>query len=168
MLHKKAGAVEKGIQNTSNILSFIGMGMLLVLMVLGTADVIGRYLFNKPITGTLEISEILMAGMVFFGWPYTQAVMGHVRVDLIVSRFPRRAQALTDFISTLLALALFSLIVWRGIETAISYWHSNRTIDILYIPIFPFQLFVPFGAFFLCLVLIIQLLHSIAEMRKVD
>jgi TRAP-type C4-dicarboxylate transport system permease small subunit len=157
---------EKGIRPVSNVLRVVGMGMLSVLMFLGAADVIGRYLFNKPILGTLEVSEILLAGIVFFGWAYTLSVEGHVRVDFFYLRFPVRAQRIVGFFTSFFSLVLFSLITWRAAKTAIFYWQGNKLVPILKIPVFPFQLFVSLGALALCLELIIEMSYFLFQARR--
>ena len=140
--------------------------MLLVLMLLGAGDVIGRYLFNRPIMGTLEISEILLAGIVFFGWAYSQAVRGHVRVELFFERFSPRAQAVLDSTALLLMLAFVSLVAWQSALLAIERWEAGRVMQSLNIPMAPFLLFVPLGAFFLCLELILQIIHRIPNIAR--
>ncbi len=140
--------------------------MLAVLMLLGAFDVIGRYVFNRPITGAFEISEVLLAGVLFFGWAYTQATRGHIRVNILVRRFSARGQALTDLINSVLGLVLFSVITWQAALIAIAYWETNRIIDVIMVPLAPFRMFVSVGAFFLCLEFIVQILQSLSEMRK--
>ena len=168
MTSKKILSIEKLIGVLTSIFSYIAMGMLLGLMFLGAVDVIGRYFFRSPIIGALEISEILLAGVAFFGWGYTQAIKGHVTVKIIVSRFSHKAQVILDFSNSLLMLLLLGLILWQGIETAISYWRSNRWIAVINVPMFPFQLFVPIGALVFCLVLMVQIVHLFSGMRKGD
>ena len=51
--------------------------MLLGMMFLGACDVVGRYLFNSPITGAMEISSILMGGMVFLAWASSSRPTSH-------------------------------------------------------------------------------------------
>jgi TRAP-type C4-dicarboxylate transport system permease small subunit len=166
LLDKRNQGTEKAVYKISNMLSIVGMGMLLGLAVLDTVDVICRYFLSKPIVGTLEISEILLPGIVFFGWPYTQARKGHVAVRFVVDRFPLRAQVFVDLLSYLLMLIFLSLIVWRGIVTAISYWHSNRWIAVINVPIYPFQLFVSLGASVFCIVMFFQMCHLLTQIRK--
>ena len=165
---KKAQALEKGIRKTENILISIGMVMLFMLMVLGASDVIGRYVFNRPILGTLEVGQILMAGVVLLGWAYTQAKRGHIRVELVTTHYPPRIRAILDFVSSLLALALFSLIAWQSVLTAILRWQRQELVHIIDIPLAPFMFFVSLGAFFLCLELIIQMIHLLPQMTRGD
>lgn len=163
MLFKK---VEQGIRYAENILAGIGGFFFLVLMFLGASDVIGRYVFNKPIMGTLEISEVLMAGVILFGWAYVLKMGSHIRIELLVSHYPSRARAIVNFVTLLLSLGLFSLIAWKSVMLALQYAQENRVFQTLGFPTAPFYFFVPIGAFFLCLEFIIQMLHLIPEMRK--
>lgn len=157
---------EKIIGIVCNILRYVGVGMLFVMMILGAADVIGRYLLNSPIPGVMEISEILLAGIVFFGWAYTQATRGHITVDLFFSRIPHRGQTMFQLIHSIVGLILFALIAWQATRKAVVYWKVNMLVDVIRVPMAPFQMFVSVGAFFLCLVFIAQILQSLSEMRK--
>ena len=158
--------IEKGIRYTGNTVAGIGGFLMLVLLLLDTGDVIGRYVFNNPIKGTLEVSEVLMAGMVLFSWAYTQKMGGHVRVDLFISRYPSRARAMVNFATLLLSLAPFSVILWQSAIIAAHYTQQHRVLPLLSFPSGPFHFFVPVAAFFLCLELIVQIAHLIPEMRK--
>lgn len=140
--------------------------MFMAMLFLGTGDVFGRYLFNKPITGTLEISTALMAGIALLGWAYTQRRRQQIRVDLFISRFSPRAQAIADFAVLLLSLILFAVITQQSAILAALYWEEGRIFQTLKFPTAPFYFFVPVGAFLLCLELIIQIFEAIPKMRR--
>ncbi len=165
MSSRKVEALEKGIKSTSNILSAIAVGLLFILMVQGAADVIGRYVFNKPIIGTLERGQILLALMVVLSWGYTQTAKAHVSVDLFIRRLPPRARAISDLATTFLALVLFSLIAWQGVVTAKLYHDAGRLIYVIHWPLAPFQLFVSLGALVLCLVFIMEMIQLFRQMK---
>jgi TRAP-type C4-dicarboxylate transport system permease small subunit len=163
---KKAPALEKGIRTAENVIAAIGGVMLLVMMLLGAADVIGRYGFNSPISGAINVSQLMMGGVVFFGWAYTLSKKSHVTVDIAFNHYPRRAQAIIEFVMLILSLLLFSLIIWQSILIAIKDWQVGNLVNVIRIPITPFKLFIPFGAFFLCLESIIQMVHLVPQMRR--
>jgi len=162
---KPVQGFEKIVNNMCRILNTIGAALLFILMVLGAADVIGRYLFNKPIVGTLERGQIILALMVFLSWGYTQIKKGHVNVELFVSKFPPRIRAVTDFITTLLMLIFTILIVWFSAIMAIETHYSGEKIYVIGWPMAPFQLFVPIGGIFLCLVFILELIKYVHQMK---
>lgn len=140
--------------------------MLLVLMLLDASDVLGRYLLNKPVKGAWEVSQILLAGVVLFAWAHTQAKGGHVKLDLFVTRLSPRAQAMVDFVTSLLGAVLFGLVVWQAAGMAMIYWEAGYIVDVIRIPLAPFQLFVSLGALFLCLELIIEMFEHLRQWRK--
>ena len=53
---------------------------------LTTVDVVGRYVFNSPITGVFEITEYLVLILIFSFIGYTQSQKSHVAVDLLLAR----------------------------------------------------------------------------------
>ncbi len=166
MSTSKAHIWEKSIRYVSNGLRVIGTGMLCLLMLLGAGDVIGRYFFNKPIMGTLEVSEILLGGIVFFGWAYTLYLQAHVKVDIFYSRLRPRMQGIVGLFTSFLSLVLFSLIAWQAAKIATTYLKGHRLVPLLNIPLYPFQLFVSLGAVVLCLELIVQIIHLVSQVRK--
>lgn len=165
LAHIGAGRFEKNIKGVTSLFDSMGMVLLVVLMFLGTADVIGRYLFNKPIIGTLEVSQVLLGSIAMLGLAGTQVVKGHVNVDFLLRQFPHRARAMVSFSTTCIASIVFALISWRALIIARVYHEAPRLIYTINWPLAPFQLLVSLGAAMLCLVLIIDLINYIAEMK---
>jgi len=161
---KKVQGFEKIVHHICRVSNAIAAVMLFLLMILGAADVIGRYGFNAPITGTLERGAILLALMVFLSWGHTQTMKGHVRVELFIAQFPPRLRVITNFLTTLFSLALFILIIWQSTLAAIEAHTAEELIFVIHWPVAPFQLFVPIGASFLCLVLIMELIQYLLQL----
>jgi TRAP-type C4-dicarboxylate transport system permease small subunit len=158
--------LEKGIKKVTNIVNSIAVVMLFILMVQGGADVIGRYLFDKPIIGTMERGQVLLGLMVLLSWGYTQIEKGHVSVDFFIAQFSARTRAMIHFCTTFMVVVFFSLIVWQGLVVAKQYHEGGRIIYVIHWPLALFQLCVPVSAFFLCLVLIMEMIQSFYEMKK--
>src|SRR5262249_10768590 len=53
------------------------------LMALTTSDVIGGYIFNWPIRGAFEITELLLLTLIFAGLPLASRADEHVTLDFI-------------------------------------------------------------------------------------
>jgi TRAP-type C4-dicarboxylate transport system permease small subunit len=157
---------EKIVRWAENILVCIAGLMFLLMMFLGAGDVLGRYLFNNPIRGTMEISELLMGGIVLFSWAYTQRRKGHVTVDLFIAQYPPRLRAGLNIVTLFLSLVLFVIITQQSTVLAMTYWQEHRVIPTIQIPTAPFHFFVPIGGLLLCIEFIIQMLRLIPDMRK--
>lgn len=90
--------LERGIQRLSRAINGIGVGFLALMMFLTGTDVTLRYIFNRPIAGAYELTELMMVILVFWGLSYTQLEKGHVAIELVFSRLPKTAQAIVDII----------------------------------------------------------------------
>jgi len=141
---------------------YIAVSLVLIIMFYTTADVIGRYLFDKPVTGALEICEFTMVGMILLGIAHIQAEGGHVRITLFLRYFSPRVKAITDIIHSTLAAGIFSIVAWQGMSAAIIDFNRHLTSDLLrWLPIWPFKVIVSIGAFFLAVELLIELVEFI-------
>ncbi len=131
----------------------LGLSFIALMMLLMTADVTGRFLFNSPIFGTIEIIEVFLVIAVFASIAYCAMVKGNVAVDLLVRRFPQKGQDVTDIIIDVTSLAFLSVMAWASadrIEFAIKTMERSTTIDI---PFWPFRIVSVIGIALLCIVL---------------
>ncbi|XKH59982.1 TRAP transporter small permease [Halomonas sediminis] len=97
---------------------------LFALMLLTTADVVGRYFFNAPILGTVELTQQMLAAVVFLSLPVACWREEHISVDLLDAVFPARFIWLRQLIVNLVvALALWVIAdrVWSLAERAFAW-----------------------------------------------
>jgi TRAP-type transport system small permease protein len=157
----------QGIKKIEYTLAVISCAFIMILMLLGAADVLGRYLFNHPITGAYEISQVIMAGVILFAWAFTMRKGMHVRVDMFVARLSPRPRAILNLVTTAVSLVMFIIITWRSAFVALQYVNEQRAFQTINFPSYPFHFFVPVSAFLLCLELIIQITYLGQELRRV-
>lgn len=157
------GEVKKGIRRINYIVCAIGMAMIIPLMLLTFADVMLRSFFNKPIPGTFEISQYMLAVFILLGAAYTQQVKGHVGVDFVTSRLSPRLRAIFEIVTTLLSLLIIAVVVWQGWVVGIE---EKAVSDQLRIPQYPFKVLVAVGGFLLWLELLVDLFGSFGKLRR--
>jgi TRAP-type mannitol/chloroaromatic compound transport system permease small subunit len=160
---EKVGKIKFWIQRLNRWVCYAGMLLILPLMLLTTVDVIGRAAWARPIPGIVELSSYILDIFILLGLAYTQQVKGHVRVSIITSRLPPRAQLFLEILVTLLSLFIIVLLAWQGFvvgfeETAVS--------DMLRIAQRPFKLLVGVAAFLLCLELVIDLATAFTALKR--
>jgi len=151
------------IQRLNRWVCYGGMLMIIPLMLLTSADVIGRAAWARPIPGIVELSSYMLDVFILLGLAYTQQVKGHVCVSMLTHRMPQRAQIFLEIFVTLLSLFIMVLLAWQGWvvgmeETAVS--------DMLRIPQRPFKLLVGVAAFLLCLELVVDLMTAWSAVRR--
>lgn len=154
--------LEKYAGRLSWALNLVTVFMLMVVMILTWADVIGR-LFRHPILGTYEITEVLFLVLSACALAYTQVRRGNIAVYFVVSKLPRRSQAVVSSITNLLSLVLFIVICWQSFLFAKHLWLSGEVSNVLLIPRYPFAYVLASGFAILSAVLLVDLLKSLAE-----
>ena len=64
------------------------------MMVLTTADVVARYVFNSPTMWADEMASYLLIAIVFLGLAQNLRTDGHIRIDVITNLLSSRSRAL--------------------------------------------------------------------------
>ena len=102
--------IIKALKGTLSIGSAATVGSM---MLLTFADVIGRYVFNSPIMGAYEITEILMGLMIFGGLPLVSRARGHITVDFLAAALPPRLRAVQTVFLDLMCSLIAGVLAWR-------------------------------------------------------
>ena len=156
-------AIKKLIRALSYGACSVGMFLIIPLMLMTTSDVISRSFFNKPITGSFELSEYLLAVIILLAAAYTQQVKGHVWVDFFTVKFSPRVQNVFRVITDLASLFIIAILVVMGYVQA----HEERAVsDMLRIPQWPFKMLVSIGGLLLWLELLLDLFESTAKVVR--
>ena len=108
----------KGLGWMVNISALGSATIVLILMVLVTADVTGRYLFSKPVPMTYEVGAFMLVFVVFLGMAYTQRMGAHIRVEFVTLRLPAKAPVIMDLVAFSLGILLYGAIFYQGFKWA--------------------------------------------------
>jgi TRAP-type C4-dicarboxylate transport system permease small subunit len=138
-------------------LALVAGWVLMLLMGYTVVDVVLRYVFNRPFSGSLEITEFAMSAIVFLGIAYCGWVGGHVAVDILERPLDNPRLRFVSVILTFIGAVLFAAIAWLTAVEALTSMH--RISNMMRWPHYPFQLTVAFGAAMYSIVLFIQSLH---------
>lgn len=83
---------------------------LLALMAITCIDVFGRYLFNNPLTGSTELTEIAVGIVIFSVFPIVSWRNDHVVVDILDAYIPPRVHLVrTIVVNLMISVALVYL-----------------------------------------------------------
>lgn len=98
------------------LLRLLGLTMaaiLFLLMLVTFVDVMGRYLFSLPLPGAFELTQILMAVLIFSGLPLVCADDVHIRVDIAHGSLSERSRHRLDLFNHLVGTVALAALAWR-------------------------------------------------------
>jgi len=78
-----------------SILNLAGGIVIFAVVLLAVANILGRKLFNIPVSGYIDWTEQSMAFFAFLGIAYCQRMGGHIRMDIFVGSLKGRATPVT-------------------------------------------------------------------------
>ena len=148
------GLIQRVLFKSSKGINVVGLFLLPVMMFLTTADVILRYFFNRPIIGSVEVTEFMVALMAALGFAYVGMRRDHIIVSTVVERFAPRVRIIIDTITGLASGIFISLVSWRMFVNAAVLRLDGRVTATLNIPMWPVYYLVALGFFILGLVFI--------------
>ena len=154
------------LKSISRSLSMVALVLIFPMMLLIVSDVVSRFFFNSPITGTAEIAATILVCMVLgVSWAAFSGI--HIKVGLIMDRVPRRAQNIVDIITLLGGLFMCIIISWQSFKASIFSQQIKEVATVLLpIPSYPFKYIFFIGWVMLTLVVLTLLIQKFIEAVK--
>lgn len=112
------------------------------MMLLTFADVIGRYVFNWPLRGAFEVTELALLVLIFAGLPLVTQADEHVTMDFIDRWLPKRGAVLLQRVVHLFCAAIILGLAWQVWIKAGKIAGYGDTTDVLKIAVGPFVYFM--------------------------
>lgn len=164
---KLVNRVRKVLDAVTSGVSWVGAGALVFMVLVVVANVVGRYLFRKPVLGAVEMVGLLTVIVVFCVLAFTEAKGAHIVVDIVVSRLHGRTKAILASIMSLLGAVFFIIIGWQAWDLTLANLSPIvRTTGVLSIPFAPFMLIMAFGCILFSLELLIHVFSNPASEKK--
>jgi TRAP-type C4-dicarboxylate transport system permease small subunit len=132
---------QKWERRADAVLGVAASAILMGMMCLTFVDVVARYVFNRPIRGGFEVTELLLLVLIFAGLPLVSHADEHVTMDFIDRLLGARARAWLDRIVHLLVAALMLFMAWQVTIKAARISSYGDATDVLRIVYGPFVYF---------------------------
>ncbi len=161
-----AQVLNRKIEPINRYISYLGAGMLGLLVLMLMYSIIGRRLIGSPLKGSFELTELFLVAITFT--VLAAECMGHEKmtVDILSKHLPRRIQ---DIVAPIIfALVIFMLVVltWQLIKQGIRVQGFHQTTRVIQIPIYPFLYLAAFGIITLIPVYLVRFLFSLDRAVK--
>lgn len=145
------------LQNTLGV----GAALLLFSLILVTCvDVVGRYFFSAPLSGAFEITEVLLAALVFAALPLTTERKEHIEVDLLNVVLSDTLKRYLSAFAGLFSAALLATLAWRLASHALTSAEHGATTNALGIPLAPFGYLAAFSCLVSAFIAFLRGIHS--------
>ena len=139
---------------------------LAIIAVVTFGDVIGRYFFHAPFAFTVELTQIMMALVVFFGVGIVTHEDAHISADVVTLRLPPRWRAVLAFVMNLLSLAFLAVLILRLWRHAEFLYAKGDTTMVWTVPLWPVAFAVAIGSVFYLTGVFLHLLDSLRHVRE--
>lgn len=140
----------------------------LIVTFIVVVDVGQRWLFNKPLPGSWEVSEVLMPFIVIYAFPRTLTEGVHVRVELISRLFSPKIQYVLEIIVNIFGFLLCVVVSWRSAEW---FWHSfglrEEILAAVHIPWYIGKFTMPSGFTIFGINFLFRLINNLRNLRSV-
>ena len=124
------------------MLGVAASAILFALMALTFADVVLRYLFNRPIRGGFELTELALLVLIFAGLPLVSHADEHVTMDFVDRVLPPRARELVVRAVHAVCAAVMFFLTWQAWLKAGKIGVYGDTTEVLRIAVAPFVYFM--------------------------
>ena len=122
-----------------NIVFFSIATVLLILMALpATVDVLARYLFSYSVPGTVDITELALAMIIFGVMGYVNDNDSHIRVTLLLEKLPEHVRAVLRYSSSGLSVALFACMTYCMYANGVNKFLGNEGSYSISLPLYIF------------------------------
>ena len=115
--------IDRMLERFLGIMDGIASVSIFVIMILITADVLSRLIFNKPFVGTAEIVSSIIIIVCFLEIPYVAVKGAHVRTTMLYDKVGAKGKLIIDILAAFLGILVYSFIIrasWGNLLHAIS------------------------------------------------
>jgi TRAP-type C4-dicarboxylate transport system permease small subunit len=129
---------EKLVGKLEFFLELVAGLVLMVMMMITVVDVVGRKIFNLPLPGGLELTELTLVVLIYAGLPLVSRHGEHVVVDLFERWMSPMLKKVLNMLSHLVCSLAFFGIAWLLYRKALSSAASGDYTSVLKVAYAPF------------------------------
>ena len=124
------------------VLGVAASAILFAMMLLTFVDVVARYVFNRPVRGAFEVTELMLVVLIFAGLPLVSFADEHVTMDFIDRLLGGAGRAWLQRAMHVVTTAVMGLLAWLVWLKADRIWGYRDATDVLRIVYGPFVYFM--------------------------
>jgi TRAP-type mannitol/chloroaromatic compound transport system permease small subunit len=135
------GKITETISKPASLLVF-------AMMVITSTEVIGRYVFNTPTTWAWPLNRQVFGVFILVAGAFTMFKGEHIRIEILYDHFPPKLKLIARGIALACFVLFMGVLVWQGSWMG---WNSlmmrEKLAGAFRMPLYPFKILIPVGAF---------------------
>jgi TRAP-type mannitol/chloroaromatic compound transport system permease small subunit len=154
---------------TNRLVGKASMYLVFAMMAILLYASFSRTVLNSPVIWAVEMAQFTMAAYYILGGGYSVILRGHVRMDVLYSRWSPRTRAIVDCCTAVFLLFYLVLLLYGGISsTAYSLEYHQKNYSAWAPPLAPVKIVMVVGILLMLLQCISRLIKDVARARGVD
>ncbi len=149
------------VESLSRVLDRLAATCIVAMMAVVVLNILLRALVGKPLLGTIDYVNILMALTISLGLAYCGLKNGHIAVEFIVEKLSSKKQAVISVVINLLGLVFWGVSAWYMAGYARNMMDTNLLAGTISIPVYPVVYLIAFGLAVLCLTIVLKLSDAV-------
>ena len=129
------------------------------LILILSADVSLRYIFNSPLIWGSEVSALILLLVFFASLPQVTAIQGHIRMDMLYRLMSPKVKGITDAATGLCGAIFAVLLAYQSFRSTIEMYRWQEGAEMIDIPYWPFVMFAGFCGVILSAQFILQMIR---------
>ena len=129
--------VTKAINAACTVMGFLGGGLLCLMMLFTTYDVVQRMFTRSPLVGTTELITYAFCAMLYSSYCFTQIRHSHIHMTIVAESLPGRAKFVLWALTSILGAATSAAMVYATYLQAMQQVADNTYTMMLRIPFAP-------------------------------
>ena len=119
------------------VLGAISATVLFLMMLLTAVDVAGRYLVNRPVVGGFELTEMMLAALIYCGLPLVSKRREHIVIDTFDTFMSKRVKRGFDILADMVCTVALAGLSWLLFQRALRVAQYGDTTTVLTLPLAP-------------------------------
>jgi TRAP-type C4-dicarboxylate transport system permease small subunit len=116
----KTNIINTGLSRVTTFINNIALAMVAACGLLTAMDVILRYVFNRPLFGSSEVTEFMLFTLFSFSVAHCAIRSDHIIVDIVVNHLSSKNRAAVECITGAFSVAICAIIAWRNFVYAVT------------------------------------------------
>jgi len=159
------GTFGRAVHRLAYAAGYLGALVLMGIIMLTMAEVVSRYVLNRPLILSDELGGYALVVISCLGLAYCAQGGGHIRITFLAERLGRAIGPIR-IVTLALGLVFVSVTAWVCWQfLADSFARNMRSNSLLMVPLKWPQLAMPVGFTLYAVVLLVQLVHAARELR---